>query len=107
MPRGSRLYGLPSIGSYTSPFRVRTGPAVERVHARRDRVRHQQHVGSLDALPAGDRRAVEGVSELELLLVEVLYRHRHVLLLAAGIGKPEVDELDLLFLDELQDVIGR
>ena len=78
----------------------------ERIHARARRVRHQQHVGGLDALPAGDRGAVEGVAELELLLVEVLHRHGDVLLLAAGIGEAEVDELDFLVLDELQYVIG-
>ena len=79
----------------------------ERVHARADRVRHQQHVGGLDALPAGDRRAVEGVAELELVLGEVLDRDGDVLLLAARIGEAEVDELHLLVLDKLQHVIGR
>src|SRR5258706_3669771 len=28
MPRGSRLYGLPSIGSYTSQFKLSTGSSV-------------------------------------------------------------------------------
>jgi hypothetical protein len=70
-------------------------------------VRHQQHVGGLDALPAGDRRAVERVAFLELVLAEVLDRYGDVLLLAAGVGEPEVDELHLLVLDQLQYVIGR
>jgi hypothetical protein len=35
------------------------------------RVRHQQHVGGLDALPAGDGGAVEGMAVLELVIVEV------------------------------------
>ena len=71
---------------------------------RRARIRHQQHVGRLDALPAGDRRAVERVAELELVVVELLGRHGDVLLLAARVGEAEVDELDLLVLDHFQHV---
>src|SRR6185295_16708396 len=68
---------------------------------------HQQHVRGLDALPAGDRGAVEGVAFLEFRLVEVLHRHADVLLLAARIGKAEVDELYFLLFDELQYIIRR
>jgi len=78
----------------------------ERVHAGGARVRHEQHVGGLDALPAGDRRAVEGVAVRELVLVEHLHRHGDVLLLALGVGETQVHELDLVFLDHLED-IGR
>jgi hypothetical protein len=46
------------------------------------------------------------VTLLELLLVEMPHRHADVLLLAAGIREPEVDELHLLVLDELQYIIG-
>ena len=41
---------------------------------------------------------------LELVVVERLGRHRDVLLLAAGVGEAEVDELDLLVLDHLEHV---
>ena len=75
----------------------------ERVEDRGRRVGHQQHVGGLDALPAGDRRAVERVAGLELVGIEVLGGHRDVLLLAAGVGETEVDELDLGLLDHLED----
>jgi hypothetical protein len=47
----------------------------ERVDVGGVRVGHQQHVGGFDALPAGDRRAVEGVARGELVFIEV--RHRH------------------------------
>ena len=46
----------------------------KRVHARRVGIGHQQHVGRLDALPAGDRRAVKGVPQLELVVLERLRR---------------------------------
>jgi hypothetical protein len=80
------------------------GLVVERVHVRGIRIRHQQHVGCLDALPARDRRAVEGMPILELALVERLRRDGHVLFLALCIGKAQVDELDLVFLDCLEHV---
>jgi hypothetical protein len=64
------------------------------------RVRHQDHVGLVDALPAGDRRAVEHLAVDEELLVDVLGRHRDVLFLAARIGEPKVGVLDLLLLDQ-------
>ena len=70
----------------------------------RVRIRHQQHVGGLDALPSGDRRAVERVARLELVDAEVLRRHRDVLLLAARVGETEIDELDVLLLEHLEDV---
>ena len=68
------------------------------------RVRHQQHVGGFDALPAGDRRAVEGVAGRELVFIERGKRHGNVLLLAAGVGETEVDELDFVFLHHLHHV---
>jgi hypothetical protein len=78
----------------------------ERIDVRRARVRHQQHVGRLDALPPRDRGAVERVPRVELVLGELLRGHGDVLLLAAGVGEAEVDELDLLVLDHLEHVGG-
>ena len=43
---------------------------------------------------------------LELVHRELLGRHRNVLLLAAGVREAKVDELDLLFLEHLEDVGG-
>jgi hypothetical protein len=42
----------------------------------------------------------------ELVHVESLDGDRHVLLLATGVGKTQVHELDLLVLDHFHDVIG-
>ena len=68
------------------------------------RVRNQLHVGGFDALPAGNRRAVEGMARNELVFVKVRDRHRGVLLLATGIGKTEVNELDFVFLHHLHHI---
>ena len=76
----------------------------ERVDVGGVRVGHQQHVGGLDALPAGDRRAVEGMARTELVFIEVRHRHGHVLLLATGVGETEIDELDLVFLHHLHHI---
>jgi len=77
---------------------------VERVDVGGVRVGHELHVRGLDALPAGDRRAVEGMATGELLLAEGRDRHRDVLLLATGIGEAEVDELDFSLLHHVHHV---
>jgi hypothetical protein len=59
----------------------------ERIEPRRRGIGHQQHVGRLNALPAGDRRAVERMAGLEFVAVESLGRHRDVLLLTARVGE--------------------
>jgi hypothetical protein len=82
------------------------GLFAERIHHRGARIRHQLHVGGLDPLPAGDRRAVERMTVAELVFIEVRCRHRDVLLLALGIGEAEIDELDLVVGDLLHDVFG-
>ena len=64
----------------------------------------KHHVGGFDALPAGDRRAVEVVAVGELALAERRYRHRNVLLLAPRVGEAQVDELHLVVLDHFQYV---
>jgi hypothetical protein len=69
-------------------------------------VGHQQHVGGLDALPAGDRGAVERMAVFELVHAEGGDRHANVLFLAARIGEAEVHELDFLVLDQLEYVLG-
>jgi len=80
------------------------GLLAKRVHVRGGRVGHQQHVRGLDALPAGDRRTVEGVARRDLVLVEHLRRHRDVLLLAAGVGEAKIDELHFVVGNQLHHV---
>ena len=43
---------------------------------------------------------------VEFVLREHLGRHLHVLLLASGVGKAQVDKLDLLVLKSLQYIGG-
>ena len=76
----------------------------ERIEVGRGGVRHQQHVGGLDALPAGDRGAVEGVTFLERVFADRARMRGHVLHLALGVGEAEIDELDVLVLDHFQDI---
>jgi hypothetical protein len=67
------------------------------------RVRHQQHVGLVDGLPAGDRRTVEHRAVGEKRPCRPSTVERDVLHLAAHVGEAEVDVLDVLFLDHLED----
>src|SRR5215470_10880481 len=46
------------------------------------------------------------MSVIELVLGKDLRRHLHVLLLAARVGEPKVDKLDLLVLDHLENIGG-
>src|SRR2546430_1984509 len=68
---------------------------------------HRPLCARWDASRWGSPGPGERVSRLEFVLGEVLRRHGGVLFVAARIGEPEVDELDLLVFNELQDVIGR
>ena len=69
------------------------------------RIGHQLHVGRLNTFPASNRRTVEGVPILKLVFVEGADRNGHVLFLATGIGKAEIDELDVVFLDHLDYIL--
>ena len=85
---------------------VKRGLVGERVDARRIRIGGEQHVGGLDPLPTGDRRPVECMPVVEFVLGEHLRWYLDVLFLAARVGEPQVDKLDLLVFDGLQ-YIGR
>ena len=80
------------------------GLGEERVDVGGGRVGHQRHVGGFDALPAGDRGAVEGVAVGEHGFVDARAVGRDVLHLALGVGEAQVNELHFLVLDHLQDV---
>jgi hypothetical protein len=78
----------------------------ERIDHRGRRIRHQDHVGLVDALPSGDRGAVEHLSVDEEVLVHHARRDGDVLFLPARIRKAQVAIANFLFLDQLDDVGG-
>ena len=65
---------------------------------------HQDHVRLLDALPAGDGRAVEHLAVLEYILIHGADGHGDVLLLATGVRETIIHELNALLLDQLHHI---
>jgi hypothetical protein len=61
-------------------------------------VRHQDHVGLLDALPAGDGGAVEHLAVFKEAGVDGVRGDGQMLLFAAGVGEAQIDELGLFLL---------
>ena len=76
----------------------------ERINVGRAGVRDQLHVRGFNALPARDGRTVKSVAVGEFALIKMGNRHRGVVLLAPGVGKAKVNELDFVFLDHFHDV---
>jgi hypothetical protein len=76
----------------------------ERVHHRRIRVRHQDHVALVDHLPAGDRGAVEHDAVLERLFVDGRDVLGRVLPLAARVGEAQVHVFDPVLRHHLEDL---
>ena len=70
-------------------------------------IRHQHHVRLVDALPAGNRRAVEHLAVLEGRFVDARGRKRDVLLDATNVGEAEIDVGDVLFLDQFENLVCR
>ncbi len=85
---------------------VQSGLFGERVQLGRGRIRHQHHVGFVDAFPAADGGAVEHLAVFEEIFVDLVGRDGYVLLFTLGIGKAQVDKLDFVFLDQGQNVLG-
>ena len=79
----------------------------ERIEERGAGVGQQHHVGLVDALPAGDRGAVEHLAVLEQARLDDRLGEGHVVLHAAHVGEAQVDEFDLVVLDQLFDVFER
>ena len=76
----------------------------KRVHARAAGIRHQQHVRGLDALPAGDRRAVKSMAIGKLVFIKYFGGNSDMLFLAPGIGKTQVNEFDFVVLEHFHDI---
>ena len=71
----------------------------ERIHDGGGWVRHEDHVGLIDALPTGDGRTIEHLAFFEEFVVAFARRHGEMLFLALGIRKPDIDEFNFFVLD--------
>ncbi len=78
---------------------VDRGLFIEGVDHRGRRIRHQDHVRLIDALPAGDGRAVEHLAVLKKTLIHQARRNGDVLFLTNRVSKAEIGEFSLFFLD--------
>ncbi len=70
------------------------------------RVRHQDHIGLVDTLPADDRRAVEHLAVVQQFIIYRGGGQRQVLLLAQRVGEPQINEFDFFIPDFLEEVMG-
>ena len=80
------------------------GLSRERIEDGGGDVRHQGHVGFVDVFPTGNGGAVEHDAVFERVFVHHIGTHGQVLPLAARVGKAQVNELDVVFLDDINDV---
>jgi len=78
----------------------------KRIDERRRGIGHQHHVRLVDALPAGDGRAIEHLAVLEGIGIQRMRREADVVLDAAHVGEAQVDEFDVFGLDGFEDFIG-
>ncbi len=85
---------------------ARRGDGEERVEPHAVGVRHGEHVGLVDRLPAANRRAVEAEAVLEHALFDLAHGVGAVLPRAEDVAELEVDLLDVVFLAELEEVGG-
>ena len=83
---------------------VQRGLVEERIEHGAAGVGQQNHVRLVDALPAGNRGAIEHLAFREQGLFHGVRGHRNVLFLAAGIAEAEVDPLDLFLCDDFQNI---
>ena len=67
-------------------------------------IRHQNHVGFIDALPAGDRGTVKHFTFGEGIFLDGMSRNRNMLLLALGIGKAKIDEFNAVLINFTQHI---
>jgi hypothetical protein len=72
----------------------------EGIERRGGEIGQQQHVGLVDRLPTGDRRAVEHDALGQQVLVDGLDRLGEVLPFAPRVGETEVDVFHLVLFDQ-------
>ena len=67
-------------------------------------IRHDQHVGFVDGLPAANARSVESQAVFEVVDVQRARRNRKMLPDAREVDEPQVDDLHVFVLNQLQCV---
>ena len=77
---------------------------VEGIDVGSGRVGHEDHVGVVDAFPAGEGGAVEHFAFFEEVFVDVR-RVADVVFFASAVGDAQVKVFDVFVVDELQDVV--
>ena len=77
---------------------------VEGVDVGGRRVGHEDHVGVVDALPAGKGGSVEHFAFFKEVFVDVR-RVADVVFFALAVGDAQVEVFDIFVVDELQDVV--
>ena len=99
-----RAVGLDDVADHAADLRAELVPVVvdgPRHDLERRRVGDRDHVGLLDPVEPGDRRAVEAHPVVERAL-HLVGRDRERLEMPLEVGEPEEDVLDALVLDALQ-----
>ena len=77
----------------------------ERVQEWRSVVRHQNHVGFVNAFPTGNRGTIEHLTYFEELFFYFRCRDSNVLLFTLGVSEAQVYPLHVIFFDQTQSVL--
>ena len=77
----------------------------EGIHKRGCRVRQESHIGLIDGGETTDGGAIESEALLACFFGELISRDGKVVFGAGNVREADVNELDVLFLDELDDVL--
>ena len=82
------------------------GLLVERIDHGGRGIGHENHVGLVDALPAGDRRAIKHLAVAEKAGVHEARRDGDVLFLTQRVRKAEIGEFRFFFVDKFNNIGG-
>ncbi|EDM30433.1 hypothetical protein RTM1035_10510 [Roseovarius sp. TM1035] len=99
------IVGFAGVGFNNRAMDAKCLFRVERIDICTLGVGHQLHVGSLDRLPARDRRSVEHKAFFEEILIDQVRDHGHMLKFTAHVGEPDIDVVNILILDQLENCV--
>jgi len=99
---GIALVALHGGGLHDVAAHDNRGVIGEGVDDRRAVIRHEDHVGLVDAFPASDGRAIEHFAILEEIFVDFAHGEGYVLLLTTAIGEAQVHPFHIIFFNQLE-----